>query len=207
MTTKGKIASCGMHYLAGILFLVLISCKNESKAKTEIPTKTQTEAEMASESAIDPSVTGMWQDYIASNPKFEGQEIPESDFFHNNRADANRLAELTLNGKKKASSGLYRLYKHYQVALPKVGTKQIVTDFDGKAVAIIENKRVDTIPFHQISEAYAALDMGTDVEPLEKWKKAHWDFFENFLNESGGKATEEMLIVCVTFETIWPEKS
>ncbi|QCW99824.1 ASCH domain-containing protein [Aggregatimonas sangjinii] len=195
-----------MHYLACIFIMILNGCKNESNATTETSVKTQTVAETESENAIDPSVAGMWQDYIASNPKFEGQEIPESDFFHNNRADANRLAELTLNGKKKASSGLYSLYKYYQVALPKVGTKQIVTDFDGKAVAIIENKRVDTIPFNQISEDYAGLDMGTDVEPLEKWKKAHWDFFENFLKESGGEPNEEMLIVCVIFKTVWPAK-
>lgn len=90
--------------------------------------------------------------------------------------------------------------------LPKVGTKQIITDFDGKARAIIQNTSVDTIPFNKISKEYAELDMGTDIEPLEKWKKAHWDFFENFLKESGEKPTEEMLIVCVRFEPIWTEK-
>jgi uncharacterized protein YhfF len=84
--------------------------------------------------------------------------------------------------------------------------KQIVTDFDGKAKAIIENISVDTIPFNKISKDYAELDMGTTIEPLEKWKKAHWDFFESFLEESGAQPTEEMLIVCVRFETIWPEK-
>ncbi len=47
--------------------------------------------------------------------------------------------------------------------------------------------------------------MGTDIEPLKKWKKAHWDFFENFLKESDEKPTEEMLIVCVRFEKIWPK--
>jgi len=48
--------------------------------------------------------------------------------------------------------------------------------------------------------------MGTDIEPLEKWKKAHWDFFTAFLGESGKKPTEEMLIVCERFEKIWPKK-
>lgn len=47
--------------------------------------------------------------------------------------------------------------------------------------------------------------MGTAIKPLKKWKKAHWDFFENFLKESETKPTEEMLIVCVEFKTIWPE--
>ena len=195
-----------MKHLTIILFLIFISCKNESKTKIQTETQTETEMVTESENVIDKSVSEMWKNYIESNPKFKGEEIPESDFFHNNREDANRLAELTLNGKKKASSGLYSLYKQYNVDLPKVGTKQIITNFDGKAQAIIENKNVDTIPFNKISKDYAELDMGTDIKPLEKWKKAHWDFFEGFLEESGEKPTEEMLIVCVRFETIWTKK-
>ncbi|WP_289064408.1 ASCH domain-containing protein [uncultured Zobellia sp.] len=197
-----------MRHISIILFLMLISCKNETKSKTETEIKTETQAGMEtdSENGIDKSVSDMWNKYVESNPEFKNHEIPESEFFHNNKEDANRLAELTVNGKKKASSGLLSLYKQYNVELPKVGTKQIITDFDGKAKAMIENISVDTIPFNEISKEYAELDMGTNIEPLKKWKKAHWDFFESFLKESGQKPTEEMLIVCVRFETIWREK-
>ncbi|QCX38634.1 ASCH domain-containing protein [Aureibaculum algae] len=197
-----------MKHLAIVLIFILMSCKNEPKTETKMETDTNGDivTESESESQIDQSVYEMWNNYIKSNPEFKNQEIPESDFFHNNREDANRLAVLTINGKKKASSGLYSLYKQYNVDIPKVGTKQIITDFDGKAKAIIENSSVDTIPFNKISKDYAELDMGTDIEPLEKWKKAHWDFFESVLEESGEKPTEEMLVVCVTFETIWTEK-
>ncbi|MFT6994716.1 MAG: hypothetical protein ACJA1P_001454 [Maribacter sp.] len=195
-----------MKHLTIILFLILFSCKTETKTKTEIGTQTETQAETDTGAGIDKSVYEMWNNYVASNQEFKDEETPESEFFHNNREDANRLTELTLNGKKKAFSGLLCLYKQYKVDLPKVGTKQIITDFDGKAKAIIENISVDTIPFNKISKAYAELDMGTTIAPLKKWKKAHWDFFENFLKESGTHPTEEMLIVCVRFETIWPEK-
>ena len=193
-----------MKHLAIVLIFILMSCKNEPKTETKMETDTNGDivTESESESQIDQSVYEMWNNYIKSNPEFKNQEIPESDFFHNNREDANRLAVLTINGKKKASSGLYSLYKQYNVDIPKVGTKQIITDFDGKAKAIIENSNVDTIP----SKDYAEFDMGTDIEPLEKWKKAHWDFFESVLEESGEKPTEEMLVVCVTFKTIWTEK-
>lgn len=193
-----------MKHLTIILFLIFMSCKNEPKTKTE--TEIETETKMDVENGIDKSVYEMWNNYIESNPEFKDEKIPESEFFHNNKEDANRLAKLTLNGKKKASSGLLSLYKQYNVDLPKVGTKQIITDFDGKAKAIIENVSVDTIPFNKISKEYAELDMGTDIEPLEKWKKAHWDFFESFLEESGEKPTEKMLMVCVRFKTIWTEK-
>ena len=195
-----------MKHLLFILLLICISCKNNTKAKIE--NETVSEIETLTENDIDASVVELWNRYIEANPEFKDEEIPEADFFHNNKEDANRLAALTLNGKKKASSGLYSLYQQYEVDLPKVGTKQIITDFDGTAKVIIENTKVDTIPFHQVSADYAALDMGTDIEPLEKWKKSHWDFFENFLKENDGQQpTEEMLIVCVRFETIWPVKN
>jgi len=65
---------------------------------------------------------------------------------------------------------------------------------------------VDTIPFNKISKAYAKLDMGTAIEPLKKWKKAHWGFFANAMEQNGDKSIEYMLVVCEWFEVIWTEK-
>ncbi len=183
-----------MRHISIILFLTLIGCKNETKN------------EVNTENGIDKTVYEMWNSFIESNPESKKDALPESWYFHNNKKDANRLAELTVNGKKKASSGLYFWYEEANANLPKVGTKHIITDFDGKAKAIIEIKKVDAIPFNQISKAYAQMDMGTEIEPLKKWKKAHWDFFAAAMEESGEKPTEDMLIVCERFETIWTEK-
>jgi hypothetical protein len=58
-----------------------MSCKNESRTKTE--TVTQTGMEMKSEIEIHKSVYEMWNNYIESNPEYKDEEIPESDFFHN----------------------------------------------------------------------------------------------------------------------------
>ena len=179
-----------MRHQTIILFLILISCKSETKT----------------ENGIDKSVYEMWDSFIESNPEFKDIEMPESWYFHNNEKDANRLVELIVSGKKRAGSGLYSWYEEANADLPKVRTKHIITDFDGKARAIIEIIKVDTIPFNQISKDYAEMDMGTKIEPLKKWKKAHWDFFASAMEESGEKPTEEMLIVCEKFETIWTKK-
>ena len=178
-----------------VCMLFFASCKSETKTET------------TTENEIDKSVYNLWNDYVGSNPKFHGDELPESWYFHNNKADANRLAELTLNGKKTATtSGLYAWYKEVGADLPKMGTKHIITDFDGKALAIIEIKKVDTISFNQMPKDYAVMDMGTQIEPLKKWRKAHWDFFESIMKERGEEPTEDMLIVFERFEVIWPEK-
>ena len=180
-----------MKHLILITFLILSSCKGETKTEQEV--------------AIDPSVQEMWESFTQSNAEFKEEEQPESWFFHDNEEDANRLAELVLKGKKQAGSGLYSWYAEANADLPSVGTKHIITDFDGTARAIIQIKKVDTIPFNEISEAYAALDMGTTVEPLQKWKKAHWDFFASTMKESEQEPTEDMLVVCEYFETVWPK--
>ncbi|MGJ8736337.1 ASCH domain-containing protein [Zobellia laminariae] len=180
-----------MKHLILITVLILTSCKGETKTEQEV--------------AIDPSVQAMWESFTQSNAEFEEEEQPESWFFHDNEEDANRLAELVLKGKKQAGSGLYSWYAEANADLPSVGSIHIITDFDGTARAIIQIKKVDTIPFNEISEAYATLDMGTTDEPLKKWKKAHWDFFASTMKESEQEPSEDMLVVCEYFETIWPK--
>ncbi|MFK7811676.1 MAG: ASCH domain-containing protein [Maribacter sp.] len=195
-----------MRLLTLLLFVILMSCKGEKKAETKTEAETQVDAEIENENGIDQSVANMWNDFTEANPEFRNEELPDADSFHNNEADAKRLADLIVSGKKQAGSMLYFFFKEAKADLPTIGTKSIVTNFDGKARAIIQTTKVDTIPFSQISEAYAVLDMGTDIEPLKKWKKAHWDFFAPAMEQNGKKPTEEMLIVCTWFETIWPEK-
>lgn len=177
-----------------LLFIILVSCKSETKT------------EIRNENTTDKSVYEIWNNFVEAYPEFKKEDLPESWYFHNNKEDANRLGQLVVTGKKKAGSSLYAWYEDANADLPKIGTRHIITDFDGKALAIIATKNVDTIPFNQISEAYAEMDMGTNFEPLKKWKKAHWDFFASALAQSGEKPTEDMLIVCERFETIWTGK-
>jgi uncharacterized protein YhfF len=116
------------------------------------------------------------------------------------------LAALVVQGKKIASSGLYAWYQEAGADLPAVGAKSIITNFDGTAQAIIEIIQVDTVPFNQISGAYAAMDIGTEIDALAQWKEAHRAFFQNALEESGQKFTEDMLVVCEMFKTVWPQE-
>ena len=106
-----------MKYLVLILILIFIGCKNESKTKTQNQSETITEVE--SENGLDKSVSEMWNNYIESNPEFKDDEIPASDFFHNNREDANRLAKLTLKGKKKLLRGYLVYINNMKLIYPK----------------------------------------------------------------------------------------
>ncbi|WP_340154173.1 ASCH domain-containing protein [uncultured Winogradskyella sp.] len=194
-----------MKIIIIILLVFIVSCKNETRTKVspEIEIEIEKVSEINTENQIDQSVYDIWNRYTKSNPKFINDELPDSWFFHNNEADANRLADLVVTGKKKASSGLYYKYKEAKADLQEAGTKHIITNFSGKAQAIIEIVKVDTIPFNEITKRYAELDMGTHKEPLKQWKKVHWDFFSNVFEDSEEEPTEDMLVVCEWFETIW----
>jgi len=184
-----------MKHLSIFLILIFLSCKSNEKK------------EVALDNAIDASVYKIWNDYTESNPRINKEELPESWFFHDNKEDADRLAALTVNGKKTATtSGLYKWYVDAEADLPQIGTNHIITDFDGKAKAVIEITNVDTIPFNQLSESLAAFDMGTDKEALNKWREAHWSYFESVMKESGEEPSEDMLIVFERFKTVWTEK-
>lgn len=175
-----------MKRLIVILALTFVCCKNNHKTITH-----------------NPSVVLMWANFIKENPEYKTQSIPPSWFFSDNKEDADKLAELTTKGLKKATSSLYSWYEQDNADLPKIGTLHIITDWDGVAKAIIKIKKVDTIPFNKISKEYAKIDVVTEDEPLIKWKKAHWNFFSNELKKQGSEPTKDMLIVCETFDTIW----
>ena len=196
-----------MKNITIILFLIFLSCKNEPKTKMSTELETENETQTDTENRLDKSVYEMWNDFAESNPKMDKNELPNTDFFDNSEEEGHQFADLIVDGKKKATSGLYIWYKEANVDLPKIGAKLIVTNYNGKARAIIETKKVDTIPFNQISKEYAELDMGTNIEPLEKWKKAHWEIFVNSLEQNGQKATDDILVVCEWFETIWTEST
>ncbi|WP_396596243.1 ASCH domain-containing protein [Dokdonia sp. R86516] len=182
-----------------LLLLISIGCKNEA------PTRKVTASlqEEQTQEHIDSSVSAMWRDFKQAHSEYANEPQPNADFFHDNKEDANRLAGLTVLGKKQASSSLYFLYKKYGVDLPQAEDLQIITNFEGKAQAIIKTKTVDTVAYNDISKAYAILDMGTAFNALGQWEKAHQAFFESYTKESGVKTIDSMLIVCETFETIW----
>ena len=63
-----------------MLLFIFVDCKNETKT----------------ESTIHKSVYEMWSNFKTVNPEFKKDELPDSWYFHNNKEDANRLANLTV---------------------------------------------------------------------------------------------------------------
>ncbi|PID82826.1 MAG: RNA-binding protein [Clostridiales bacterium] len=144
----------------------------------------------------------LWEYFIKKNQKYINLEVPESFYFCDNKKDADELAFLVKNKIKKGTSSLFYEYERENEELPKENEMAIVTDYDGNALAIINNVKVELIKFKDVSEELA-LKEGEGDKTLDYWRRVHIDFFTRILKTYDMKFSEEMLIVFEHFETVF----
>ncbi|MBH1940840.1 ASCH domain-containing protein [Mobilitalea sibirica] len=152
------------------------------------------------------SVEAMWKEYVSS----QGETILSTDkhytswHFCDNEEDANALAELVLEGVKRATASLYLSYEYENEELPKVGDYCIITDWSGIARCIIEVVKIDVVPYCKVTKEFAATE-GEGDKSLEYWRKVHWDYFSREMESMGKEADQDMLVVCEEFQVVYPK--
>ena len=127
----------------------------------------------------------------------------EAFHFCDNEADANELAELVLQGTKRATASLRWVYEAENEPLPKVGDLSVVTNWDGDPLCVIETTQVDVVPYDRVSEEFAAVEGGGDGS-LRYWREAHWPFFSRECASLGREPTQEMPVICERFRVVYP---
>ena len=113
---------------------------------------------------------------------------------------ANKLLNLVIEGKKKATSSSYPSYLVEGEDIPKVGDMSVITDWDGNPRCVIKTTIVQIIPFNEITFDLAVLE-GED-ENLQSWRTKHEAFFREEAKEVGYTFTEDMKVVFEQFEVI-----
>ncbi len=144
----------------------------------------------------------LWNKFIQIHKEYKNIEMPAQYYFCDNKKDADELAELVKNRVKAATSSLYLLYDLENEDLPKINELSIVTDFEGNAIAIINNKKVDIIKFCEVTEELASKE-GEGDKSLEYWRKVHIDIFTKWLKEFDILFDESMEIVYESFEVLF----
>lgn len=152
------------------------------------------------------SVYKMWASFQEKNPEYADQEFKDSFNFCDNEKDAKECGQLTEEGIKKATSTSLWWFDFNQETLPEVDNIYVITDWYGIAKAIIKTTKVEQVPYHEITEEYAALE-GEGDKSLAFWKEVHWDYYSREMELENESPTEDMLIVCEQFETLWNTKS
>ncbi len=125
-----------------------------------------------------------------------------SDYFCADELNANICVDLILRGEKQASCSMEYWYSHEGEALPKVGHLQVVTNWSGNPICIIEITSVSNCKYNEITAEFAALE-GEGDKTLAWWRDAHWTFFSLECEELGIQPSEDMLLVLEEFKVVY----
>ncbi len=98
-----------------------------------------------------------------------------ADYFCADEHNANLCAELIRIGQKTATCSLKYWYESDDESMPTIGHLQIVTDWNGKPICIVEIDSVEECKYSDVTEEFAYLE-GEGDRSLEWWRKAHWGF-------------------------------
>jgi uncharacterized protein YhfF len=88
-----------------------------------------------------------------------------------------QLVDAVLAGDKTATAGLWSGYEAEGEAVPEVGDRFVLHDFDDAPVAIVEVTNAARIPASEIDVDFAR-DEGEGFETVEDWRLAHESFFQ-----------------------------
>src|SRR5699024_6494157 len=116
----------------------------------------------------------MWSNFIVQSPRHEKEVYTAWQY----GAAADKLAQLTLEGGKTATSSNHRLYEIENEQFPYVGEFSIILNSKDKAVCIIQTKTVAIYSFQDVPEEIAYKE-GEGNRTLAYWREVHEEFFSN----------------------------
>ncbi|NQY54750.1 MAG: ASCH domain-containing protein [Campylobacteraceae bacterium] len=125
-----------------------------------------------------------------------------ADYFCGDEHNANLCADLICIGQKTATCSLKYSYESCNENIPIIGHLQVVLDWSGKPVCIIEIESVEECKYSNVSEDFAYLE-GEGDRSLKWWKKSHWDFFTQECKEVNIEPSEDMILILEKFKVIY----
>ena len=125
-----------------------------------------------------------------------------SDYFCGDEYNANLCAELIKQGKKTATCSMAYWYESGEEPMPTVGHLQVVVDWHGNPICIIEIDSVTQCPYNEVTAEFAKAEGEGDLS-LEWWQEAHWNFFSKECAEVGIEPKQDMTLVLERFHVVY----
>ncbi len=157
---------------------------------------------------IPESVQAIWQAYCTEIGKDPSADFYEPFHFHDNEQGALELAQLVLAGVKRGTASLVWTYEHDQKRPPWPGCLSVMTDWHGTPLGIIETKKIEVVPFEEVTAEFAAIE-GEGDKSLRYWSDGHWNYFTRECKRIGKIPDPRMPVFCEQFEVVFtpPVKS
>lgn len=147
-------------------------------------------------------ITPFWRKFVATREVDPTPRFLEAFFFDDNESSANELARLVLSGRKRATAGLLWSFQNAGVPVPEPGNLSVVTNFATEPLCVIETKRVDIVPFEEVTAEFASVE-GEGDGSLEYWLRAHTSYFGRECQRIGRTPDPRMPVVCERFEVVY----
>ena len=142
-----------------------------------------------------------WQEFLAKSNKDSATQYAGCFHFGLTEEWADKLLELVLSGKKKATSSSLPAYGISGERSPQVSDYSIVTDWSGNPRCVIETTATTILPFNEMSFDICKREGEDDT--LESWQRGHRSFFTEEGKELGYEFSETMPIVFEDFEVVY----
>jgi uncharacterized protein YhfF len=151
-----------------------------------------------------PETEAMWQAYVAANPSVSSRY--EVVAFGDSADMADELADLVVNGPKRATAGALRDYELDEEPVPQVGDHVVLIDGGKRPVAIWRTTDVEVKPLDQVTESFA-WDEGEGDRSLTYWVDAHQRFFRRSAETNGWTYDDQIMTVFERFTVVWPPEA
>ena len=151
------------------------------------------------------SIHNLWKHYLLSmgeSPETTSRQYSAWHFCATQEA-ADELAQLVLAGTKRATTSSLWSIEAEGESLPMEGEISIITNWQGEAQCIIKTTAVEILPYREVSQEFAAAE-GEGDKSLQYWRRVHKEAFTHELEDLGLVFSEDMPVVCETFEVVWP---
>jgi len=146
------------------------------------------------------SAEALWAAFKKEHPN--SPDTYEAWAFGDSTEMADDLAHLVQEGIKTATASNYALYEIEQEPIPEPGLLNIILDGSGRAVTIVETKKVQVLPFNEVTEEHAYLE-GEGDRTLAYWSSVHETFFAKEMNTVNREFKDDMLVVCEQFRVVY----
>ncbi len=127
--------------------------------------------------------------------------LPPLGWFGDSPELARQLGELVRQGRKTATAGLLWSWEEEDEGLPAVGQQEVIIDWAGKPLAVIEFTEVTVVPFLRVDAEFAR-DEGEGDGSLAFWRAAHRSFFARECARLGRQQTDDPPVVCMRFRVV-----
>ena len=147
------------------------------------------------------TINDFWQEFLSSANKDPSTKYIDSFYFDMTEEWANKLLDLVLAGKKRATASSLFACEHELGRIPQPGDYSIVTDWAGNPRCVIETTNVTILPFNEMTFDICKRE-GED-ENLESWQRGHRHFFMEDGKQLGYEFSEDMPVVFEDFEVVF----